>query len=220
MKGQSLRNIVRSIILSAQFGYKPPHLCCGWGGCLCQGARVKSESGLYHVIAKGSGGQNLFEGPYDYQAFLEFLSKACEKGGVRVIAYCLMSNHVHLLLEDAEDHLGEVMKSVLTSYAQRFNKSSDHVGHVFQQRFKSQPIENGDYLLRAIRYIHNNPAKVGICPAEDYPRSSYHEYVGTPVLIDAARLGAVWRGRGICCVQHVRGRGKLSLFRTHPPLRR
>ena len=99
------------------------------------------------MIAKGSGGQNLFEGPYDYQAFLEFLSKACEKGGVRVIAYCLMSNHVHLLLEDAEDHLGEVMKSVLTSYAQRFNKSSDHVGHVFQQRFKSQPIENGDYLL-------------------------------------------------------------------------
>ena len=59
-------------------------------------ARVKSESGFYHVIAKGSGGQNLFEGAYDYRAFLELLTKACEKGGVRVIAYCLMSNHVHL----------------------------------------------------------------------------------------------------------------------------
>ena len=149
-------------------------------------ARVKSESGFYHVIAKGSGGQNLFEGVYDYRAFLELLAKACEKGGVHAIAYCLMSNHVHLLLEDAEGHLGEVMKSVLTGYAQRFNKLGDHVGHVFQQRFKSQPIEDEGYLLRAIRYIHNNPAKAGICAARDYPWSSYHEYVGVPVLVDTA----------------------------------
>ena len=147
-------------------------------------ARAKSESGFYHVIAKGSGGQNLFEGAYDYRAFLELLAKACEKGGVRVIAYCLMSNHVHLLLEDAEGRLGEVMKSVLTGYAQRFNKLGDRVGHVFQQRFKSQPIEDEGYLLQAIRYIHNNPAKAGICPAEDYPWSSYREYVGAPVLVD------------------------------------
>ena len=147
-------------------------------------ARVKSESGFYHVIAKGSGGQNLFEGVYDYRAFLELLAKACEKGGVSVIAYCLMSNHVHLLLEDAEGRLGEVMKSVLTGYAQRFNKLGDRVGHVFQQRFKSQPIEDEGYLLRAIRYIHNNPAKAGICAARDYPWSSYHEYVGVPVLVD------------------------------------
>ncbi|HIZ45974.1 MAG TPA: transposase [Candidatus Olsenella pullistercoris] len=149
-------------------------------------ARVKSESGFYHVIAKGSGGQNLFEGPYDCQAFLGLLSKACEKGGVRVIAYCLMSNHVHLLLEDPESHLGEVMKSALTGYAQRFNKRGDRVGHVFQQRFKSQPVENEDYLLRAVRYIHNNPEKAGICQASAFPWSSYHEYVGTPIVADTA----------------------------------
>ena len=147
-------------------------------------ARIKSESGFYHVIAKGSGGQNLFEGAYDYRAFLELLAKACEKGGVRVIAYCLMSNHVHLLLEDAEGRLGEVMKSVLTGYAQRFNKLGDRVGHVFQQRFKSQPIEDEGYLLRAVRYIHNNPEKAGVSPAKDYPWSSYREYVGVPVLVD------------------------------------
>ena len=147
-------------------------------------ARVKSESGFYHVIAKGSGGQNLFEGAYDYRAFLELLAKVCEKGGVRVIAYCLMSNHVHLLLEDVEGRLGEVMKSVLTGYAQRFNKLGDRVGHVFQQRFKSQPIEDEGYLLRAVRYIHNNPEKAGVSPAKDYPWSSYREYVGVPVLVD------------------------------------
>lgn len=149
-----------------------------------RGARVKSESGFYHVIAKGSGGQNLFEGAYDYRAFPELLAKACEKGGVRVIAYCLMPNHIHLLLEDTQGRLGEVMKSVLTGYAQRFNRLGDRVGHVFQQRFKSQPIEDEGYLLRAIRYIHNNPAKAGVSPAKDYPWSSYREYVGVPVLVD------------------------------------
>ena len=149
-----------------------------------RGARVKPQSGSYHVIDKGSGGQNLFEGAYDYRAFLELLAKACEKGGVRVIAYCLMSNHIHLMLEDTQGRLGEVMKSVLTGYAQRFNKLGDRVGHVFQQRFKSQPIEDEGYLLRAIRYIHNNPAKAGVSPAKDYPWSSYREYVGVPVLVD------------------------------------
>ena len=65
-------------------------------------ARVKAESGFYHVVAKGSGGQNLFEGPADYQAFLGFLSQACEKHGVAVIAFCLMTNHVHLVVDFGE----------------------------------------------------------------------------------------------------------------------
>lgn len=149
-------------------------------------ARVKSESGFYHVIAKGSGGQNLFEGACDYRAFLELLVRACERGGVRVIAYCLMSNHVHLLLEDPEDCLGEVMRSVLAGYAQRFNRCGDHIGHVFQQRFKSQPVETEGYLLQATRYIHDNPAKAGVCPAWSYPWSSYHEYVGVPGVADTS----------------------------------
>ncbi|WP_321971489.1 transposase [Paratractidigestivibacter sp.] len=138
--------------------------------------RAKSESGFYHVIAKGSGGQNLFECDADYQAFLAYLSKNCEKFGVLVRAYCLMSNHIHLLLEDHEGCLSEVMKATITSYALRFNKNNDHIGHVFQQRFKSQPVEDDGYLLQAVRYIHNNPAKAGICPADEYRWSSFREY--------------------------------------------
>ena len=140
-------------------------------------ARVKSESGFYHVIAKGSGGQLLFEGPADYRAFLDLLGRACEKSGVSVIAYCLMSNHVHLLLEDPGDHLSSMMQSLMTGYAQHFNAMGGHIGHVFQQRFKSQPVEDDAYLLQAARYIHNNPAKAGVCAAPDYEWSSYREYV-------------------------------------------
>ncbi len=95
-------------------------------------ARVKAESGFYHVVAKGSGGQNLFEGPADYQAFLGFLSQACEKHGVAVIAFCLMTNHVHLLVEDPDGNLSQMMQSLMTSYAQRFNSTGGHIGHVFQ----------------------------------------------------------------------------------------
>nr|WP_162272834.1 transposase [Parolsenella massiliensis] len=129
------------------------------------------------MVAKGSGGQSLFEEDADYQSFLGFLSKNCERFGVRVHAYCLMGNHVHLLLEDRDSHLSETMGATLTSYALRFNQKHGHIGHVFQQRFKSQPVETDEYLLRAIRYIHSNPAKAGICPACEYRWSSYRAYV-------------------------------------------
>ena len=139
-------------------------------------ARARSESGFYHVVAKGNGGQNLFEDASDYRAFLELVSAAAEKCGMSVHAYCLMSNHVHLLLEDQGGRLSDFMKSLTTGYAMRFNAKTGHIGHVFQQRFKSQPVEDEAHLLQAVRYIHNNPAKAGMCSAGEYPWSSYHEY--------------------------------------------
>lgn len=139
-------------------------------------ARARSESGFYHVVAKGNGGQNLFEDASDYRAFLELVAAAAEKCDVLVHAYCLMSNHVHLLLEDQGGRLSDFMKSLVTGYAMRFNAKASHIGHVFQQRFKSQPIGSEAYLLQAACYIHNNPAKAGICSADEYLWSSYHEY--------------------------------------------
>ena len=139
-------------------------------------ARERSESGFYHVVAKGNGGQNLFEDASDYRAFLELAAAAAEKCGVLIHAYCLMSNHVHLLLEDQGNRLSDFMKSLATGYAMLFNAKASHIGHVFQQRFKSQPVEDEAHLLQAVRYVHNNPAKAGMCPADEYPWSSYHEY--------------------------------------------
>lgn len=143
-------------------------------------ARRKSASGFYHVVVRGNGRQSLFEDDADRCAFLGLLDRAVEGSGVRVIAWCLMANHVHLVLEDPEGSMAGVMKSLETSYAQRYNKRHDHVGHVFQQRYFSSPIESEAYLLEAVRYVHNNPAKARLCSAEEYPWSSYHEYVGCP----------------------------------------
>ena len=147
-------------------------------------ARAKSSSGYYHVMARGSGGQLLFECGEDYAVFLESLGSCADEHSVSLIAYCLMPNHVHLLVRDGDDELGEMMRSLLSGYAQRYNKRTGHVGHVFQQRFKSCPVESDEYLLQLARYIHENPAKAGICKAEEYWWSSYHEYVAGSVRVD------------------------------------
>ena len=89
-----------------------------------------------------------------------------------------MSNHVHMLLEDQRNELSHAMQLLLTGYARYFNDKTGHVGHVFQQRFFSEPIESERYLMAAVRYVHINPEKDGIEAASTYRWSSYAEYAG------------------------------------------
>ncbi len=146
--------------------------------------RAIAESGFYHVILRGNGKQIIFEDDADRRAFLDLLAKRAGDAGIHVLAWCLMENHVHLVLEDPTQTLSEMMQRLSGDYAQRFNRKSGRVGHVFENRFKSCPIENEAYLLQAIRYVHDNPENAGICPAAEYPWSSYHEYVGQAEIAD------------------------------------
>lgn len=147
------------------------------------GERKKSETGFYHVVVKGDGGQILFEGDGDRKRFLEELKRAKADHGIAVHAYCLMSNHVHLLVEDAgegRDGLGPFMKQLCERYAMHFRKRTGRVGHVFQGRYWSEPIGSDEYFLACLRYIHANPEPAGIGPASGYTWSSYSEYAGKP----------------------------------------
>ena len=146
--------------------------------------RAIAESGFYHVILRGNGKQIIFEDDADRRAFLDLLAKRAADAGIRILAWCLMENHVHLVLEDPTQMLSEMMLRLSGDYAQRFNRESGRVGHVFENRFKSCPIENETYLLQAIRYVHDNPANAGVCPAAEYPWSSYREYVGPAEIAD------------------------------------
>ena len=157
--------------------------------------RGVSESGFYHVIARGAGRQLLFEGASDRYAFLRTMRACCTSQAVRMIAWCLMENHVHLLLEDEQGNLSVVMHRVLTRYAQRFNRRSGHVGPVFQERFASHPVEDDAYLLEAVRYIHDNPVKAGLGSEASYQWSSYHEYVGVPEFADTELVLDMLGGR-------------------------
>ena len=152
--------------------------------------REISEAGFYHVIVRGNGKQLLFDDDADRDAFLTLLTRFLEGTEVKVLAWCLMDNHVHLCLsEDPQtglDEISKIMRVLQTEYAKRFNGRTGHAGHIFQARFASMPINDGLYLLQAVRYIHNNPQKAGICPMAEYRWSSYSEYLGTPGLCDTA----------------------------------
>ena len=139
--------------------------------------RVKSESGFYHVVARGSGRQIIFEDDADRYAFLRTMHEAFKKRGVKVIAWCLMDNHVHIVADDPDDELSAAMHALLLTYARRFNQRTGHVGHVFQERFRSSAIAEDAYLLAAVRYVHDNPVRAGLSDTCDFPWSSYREYV-------------------------------------------
>ncbi len=149
-------------------------------------ARKKSESGYYHVMLRGIGRQILFEDEEDNERFLTTLQRYRLELGFDLVAYCLMENHVHLLLHDNRDQLDLIMKKIAGSYAYYFNHKYDRSGHLFQDRYGSEAIEDDAYLLTVIRYIHRNPEKAGIARARDYRWSSYGAYLKQRAEVDNA----------------------------------
>ena len=149
-------------------------------------ARAVAESGFYHLVLKGNGSWSLFEDRTDREVFLDKLAKSFERNPVQLIAWCLMSNHVHLIVCERDGILPKAMHSFMTAYARYLNDRQDKSGHVFDDRFWSGVIEDDAHLLEAVRYVHNNPQNAGICEAQDYYWSSYGEYCGMPGAIHAA----------------------------------
>lgn len=140
--------------------------------------RILSENGTYHVMMRGNEKKNLFHDQEDKQKFIETLFAKKEETGFLVYAYCLMDNHVHLLVREGSERLATMMKRINGSYAYYFNQKNHRVGHLFQDRFKSEPIGDDRHLLAVIRYIHNNPVKAQLVEKpEQYRWSSYTSYL-------------------------------------------
>lgn len=137
-----------------------------------------SNTGIYHIMVRGLNKMNLFNDKQDKQKFLETLSRFSKFNEFSLYAYCLMDNHVHLLVKEEVEPISISMKRICVSYSYYFNKKYNRVGHVFQDRFRSERIENDGYLLQCIRYIHNNPIKADIVTKpENYYFSSYRIYI-------------------------------------------
>ena len=137
----------------------------------------RTVTGFYHVCARGTGKQLIFEGDEDRWEFLELMRDCCREAGVTVVAWCLMGNHVHLVLADYEDRMSAAMHRLLLTYARRFNKRTGRTGHLFQNRFDRRSLDTDRYLMAAIRYVHANPQEAGIALIERYPWSSFAEYL-------------------------------------------
>lgn len=141
-------------------------------------SRQLSETGIYHVMLRGNERRKIFLSDEDRKRFIEILSEKSRENEFSVLAYCLMDNHVHLLIREGKNQIDRVMKRIGVSYVYYFNKKYKRTGHLFQDRFKSEPINDDRYLLAAVRYIHNNPVKALIVQEPDrYQWSSYNAYI-------------------------------------------
>jgi len=140
--------------------------------------RKLSKTKIYHIMLRGNERKDIFLEKEDYNKFIQILAAKKKNGSFLLYAYCLMSNHLHLLVREKKQDISRIMKRINVAYAYYFNKKYNRVGHVFQDRFKSESIEEESYLLSVIRYIHNNPltAKVVNDPVL-YPWSSYNFYI-------------------------------------------
>jgi putative transposase len=156
-------------------------------------ARKKSNSGVYHVIVRGANRQEIFHEEEDRIKFLNTLLKYTRKSCMKMYAWCLMGNHVHLLIKEGSECISLVMKRIGVSYANYYNFKYNTNGHLFQDRFKSENVETVNYLLTVTRYIHQNPVKAGIVYHPDEWKWSsclgyYGEYVYPPNLLDSHYL--------------------------------
>ncbi len=142
-------------------------------------AREKCDSGIYHIILRGINRQDIFYDDDDFQHFLKTVGQTKTENQYTVHAYCLMSNHIHLLIRENTDNISRIMSRIGSSYAWWYNRKYDRSGHVFQGRYGSECVEDNTYLLTVMRYIHNNPVKAGMVRVpEEYKWSSLQAYYG------------------------------------------
>ncbi len=142
-------------------------------------AREYSETGIYHVFFRGINRQHIFEESADYTKFLDVLETLHNELNIKIYAYCLMSNHVHLIIK--EQNIGDIsrfMSRLLTKYVMWFNYKYKRSGSLIANRYKSKPVDVDEYFLPLIRYVHQNPVTAGLVERiEDYKWSSYNDYI-------------------------------------------
>jgi REP element-mobilizing transposase RayT len=149
-----------------------------WGENMVRTARQESDTGYYHVMARGNNKEMIFRDISEKQYFLEELQAKINEGDISLLSYCVMDNHMHLLIFSDLESMTDALKRINIKFAMRYNTKYNRVGHVFQDRYKSEVINTGKYLLSALRYIHNNPVKAKIVSrAKDYKWSSYKAYI-------------------------------------------
>ncbi|MDR1942510.1 MAG: transposase [Endomicrobium sp.] len=150
-------------------------------------SRKSSEGKYFHIMVQGIAKEHIFSDDKKKGYYLASIKKAKEKhNDVFVLAFCVMSNHAHLLLSaENVSCVADFMSIANADYARYYNNENDRVGYVFRDRFKSEVIANEKYLINCLVYIHNNPVKAKIVKhAQDYGYSSYTNYLTRRGLVD------------------------------------
>ncbi|MBR5202764.1 MAG: transposase [Clostridia bacterium] len=139
--------------------------------------RLLSETNVYHIVLKGINSEQIFYDDDDYHTFLKVLKKSSNDYHTQILAFCIMNNHIHLLLKFSENNMAQMFKSFGASFVLRYNNKYLRSGSLFNGRYYSKAVNDDSYLLTVLKYIHFNPVSAGLCnsPAE-WKWSSYNEY--------------------------------------------
>ena len=149
-------------------------------------ARTDNQNGIYHIMFRGNNRQQIFYDTMDFRYYESLLQKYKKKCGYELYAYCLMGNHIHLLINAKEDPFSIIFRKIGSSFVYWYNMKYDRVGHLFQDRYRSEPIKDASHFITVLRYILQNPVKAGLCTTlTDYNYSSGREYIlGTNGITD------------------------------------
>ena len=148
-------------------------------------AREKSSTGIYHIMLRGINGQIIFEDNEDCEKLIKIIGEYKAVCGYEIYAFCLMGNYIHLLIKEGKEDLGIAFRRIGARYVYWYNWKYKRRGHLFQDRYKSEVVENDKYFLTVLRYIHQNPIKAGIEKnMAKYPWSSFNEYLGKNGICD------------------------------------
>lgn len=153
-------------------------------------SRQHSDTGVYHVMLRGIDRRDIFADDLDRAKFLKILRAFAfpeDSDGkplpphCHIHAYCLMDNHIHLLIAEGAEDISTVMKRIGVSYVSYYNKRHERLGPLFHDRFRSEPVGDTGYFITLLRYIHQNPVEAEMVTApEQYRWSSWHEYTSSP----------------------------------------
>jgi REP element-mobilizing transposase RayT len=167
--------------------------------------RIFVPDGIYHVASRGSDRRPIFRHDPDRELFLDQLEKTLDRYRLPCLAYCLMTNHYHLVVLTPDQRLSKAMQELNGGYSRRFNSIHGRSAHLFRNRFMAQLIDSDSYLLTACRYVAHNPVRAGLCiTPPEWKWSSYRASAGigpTPRFLDERQLrdaiggGDGWRRR-------------------------
>lgn len=141
--------------------------------------RIWFPGAIYHITSRGNRRSDIFFDVRDRFVYLSILQETAHEFPFSLHAYCLMTNHIHLVIETKEHHIKDIMKKLHSLYAIYFNRRHKLSGHVFQGRYDARLVRNAPYFLEVSKYIHLNPyvASMVTHPADEYRWSSYHDYI-------------------------------------------
>ena len=141
--------------------------------------RLHVAGGVYHVMVRGNGGQDIFFDEGDWSHVYLLLQQGIERYGHRVHGFCCMPNHIHFVMQVQDMPLSQIMQNLSFRYTRWINTHQARSGHLFQGRYKAILVDADQYLLQLIRYIHLNPVRAGLVKDPmDYPWSSHRAYLG------------------------------------------